>query len=551
MSAGVLQLPAALRWIARPSLLGETGLTGHVLAVLVWRADCAQSRAALVELAAVAAAFVDQPCAMLSICIAADGDALRQLLDELPVPIPTALADDLVWLRQLGVRASPWLLLADADGRVRASAAGVPRRARLRSALSQLLAGARPHGTTAPFVAHRARTAAPARPRAAVCDGKRLWVAFADGHRLAAFDLADGVAATALVGSGEWGAEDGAGERASLACPVDMAVHGDQVLLTDAGSHTVRAVDRASLAVSTICGTGLLGGDEVGGGYGRDQALHSPSAVAVVEQGLIIANAGTEQLWQVDAVTGAAMAWLDGFCEPLGLAVIDDTLWVAEGSAGRVRAVDLGHARPGHALAGFERPVAVAAVGAQLLVADERACCVVACRADGGGRRTWFDAGHGLRGPLHVTATDDRVFVVDRAGLFEADLDERGQPGELRVRSLAPPAVAGPANLALVAEPVEVGEYSDVNLRIPVGSPAASGSWSVDVLDEAAATLSCARHADVQLVGGALDVLLPVAGAGEGAWRVRATCGDDVHRFVVPVRVCAGGAQHVVVRVGG
>jgi len=544
-------LPDDLRWLGRPPLHVETGLQGHVLVVVVWRRDDVHGRAAMVELASLAAAMPDAPIAWLSVHVGErdDGDErLAGWLAQLPVPIPTAVVADPAWPRARGLTRLPGLLLVDVLGGVRFRGVGVPRRGRLQAALRTLLDEpvARGRAPDVPFVPH-APLAAPSGAAAMLVDDELVWLALPHRHQVAAFDHRGEL--RHVFGDGAWGCDAGGAQRARFALPTALAAHAGFVVVSDAGCHALRAIDRQSGEVATWCGTGRIGADTIGGGYGRDQALHSPAGAVSRDGGLYVASEGTGQLWQVDPLTGAAMAWLDGFVEPRGVAMRADTLWVVDAGSAELCAVDLAHVHRRSALRVAGRPVAVAVHGEHVLVADEVARQVLRFDPAAQTADVLLDEQSGLRRPHALAVHGDALHLLDDGRWFVAALDANGRAAGVQAVELRGlPAVQSPfaATLARTAAPIVVAAHSDVTLRIRTQ---ANSTCTVDVIDEAAPTLAVARHAVAEPRDGAVELLVPVAGAGEGAWRVRVSGGELLERHVVPVTVVdAGGGLSVELR---
>ncbi|MCB0085273.1 MAG: hypothetical protein KDE47_30245, partial [Caldilineaceae bacterium] len=133
--------------------------------------------------------------------------------------------------------------------------------------------------------------------------------------------------------------------------PHGMALMGDTLFVADTENHAIRAVDLAAGLVRTVAGTGQKGrGLTAVGGEPLKVALRSPWAVAAVDNILLIAMAGSHQIWLLTfeadqpkalalfAGTGAE-ALIDGpraeaaFNQPSDLAVDMGHLFVADAEA--------------------------------------------------------------------------------------------------------------------------------------------------------------------------------------------------------------------------
>lgn len=72
-----------------------------------------------------------------------------------------------------------------------------------------------------------------------------------------------------------------------------------------------RCIDLEARTVTTLAGNGQQGSDYRGGGAGRAQSLSSPwdLALAPDHRTLLVAMAGTHQIWKLDVESGACVAF--------------------------------------------------------------------------------------------------------------------------------------------------------------------------------------------------------------------------------------------------
>lgn len=542
------------RWLDRPPLRLDTGLEGHVAVVLFWRVGCAHSRAALSELALASVRERDRPVAFVAVHVPVepgeeDDDLVRRHLSQLPAPLVCAVAPDAGDVDRL-----PTMVLVDAAGNVQARAPGVPRRRRLREAVDALCRRAEQDGQTAlvPFVPHEASVRAGLRPIAAAHDGERLWIASAAQRRV--FGVDGGGNVTHSFGSGAWGKQDGDAASCSFALPAALCVHDGFVAVADAQTHVLRAIDAANDDVTTWVGTGQFGADDVGGGYGVDQPLCSPAGMVSHDGGLYLCQAGVEQLWQVDPMTGAAMAWLgatyggEDFRQPMALAQLDDQLWLAEAGAGALTCVDLAHVEVRERLTGMQRPSAVAVVGRRVFVADAGAAEILERDAEAGALQKVFGRADGLLEPVALASDGARLFVVDVAAdaVFVVELgDEEPRLQPLTLRGLPDPARLRSGPRAQVARPCHLREHSDVTLAVALPGHDDGETVVVDVVDEADPVLAVPRDTVVEVRSGRIEVLLPVAEGVLGALRIRLQVGGRAQHYVLPVTVGTDGSTEV------
>ena len=575
--------PAKLQWLDRPPLALATGLRGHVTVLLLWRLGCVHSRLALAELASLQQQFAGRACAVVAVHTpveAAEHDTarLQRTVAALAVPVTVAVDAEGALRRTFAATALPLLVLADVDGAVAFCGRGEPIRMRLHDAIESLLQRAERRGTAArvPFVALRAVPPTLWMPTALAADGELLWVAAAGHRRIYAIDAQGRVQRS--IGSGRVGADDGAAEVASFHSPNGLVVHGAHLLVADAGTHTLRAIERATGVVATWCGNGRRSTDRHGGGFGPQQGLCAPAGLAVHESGIYLALAGAHQLWQFDPDTQAAAAWSgsgvrslrDGeeptFAEPMAIAVVEQAMLIADAGNGALRHLDLGHNFVRTVAQGLARPTAVVVRGEAVFVAASCASAVQRWQ-ESAGLVDWMGAAAGLREPVALASVGAQLWIADVGAdcLFYGDpdqLDAALQRVDLAGAPALPP-LPEDAPGALLAVPLQVPEFSDVTLRVELPCAAdeqldGGAPIEVDLVDEATPVLACDRQAMATADAGAAVLLAPFGDRGHGALRVRVsatvrrgpTAAPHPRRwhYVVPVEVGAGGELEQTVR---
>ena len=138
--------------------------------------------------------------------------------------------------------------------------------------------------------------------------------------------------------------------------PQGMALNGEVLYVSDAGTHTIQRVDLMSETVSVIAGTGEQSLIRHAGGEAVAFPLNSPYDLEYADGILYIAMAGTHQLWQMDvdaamiepfAGTGAENI-VDGerlealLAQPYGLALDGNNLFFADSETSAIRVAKIG-----------------------------------------------------------------------------------------------------------------------------------------------------------------------------------------------------------------
>jgi len=100
-------------------------------------------------------------------------------------------------------------------------------------------------------------------------------------------------------GCGDPGFADGTLRHSCFDRPTGLAVHGETLYVADRGNHAIRAIALGDGSVTTVAGTGTIGGWPLRPGRGTSAALRSPWGLAVAGDSLVIAMAGSHQLWRL------------------------------------------------------------------------------------------------------------------------------------------------------------------------------------------------------------------------------------------------------------
>jgi DNA-binding beta-propeller fold protein YncE len=259
------------------------------------------------------------------------------------------------------VRAWPTVVLIDPQGRVVARQAGEIDAGEVGGEIARLIEEAERKGVL-DRSPRRLRPEAGGEPerllsfpgKLLVPGGGRLFVADTAHHRVLELEVDPPRARPVRAfGSGEPAFADGAATAAAFHNPHGLALQGSTLLVADTDNHAVRAIDLGSGSVTTVAGTGEKGGyPPRSGSDARAVALRSPWGLLADGEVLLIAMAGSHQIWAL-AADGAIgpfagngrEALVDGprarasFNQPSDLALGMGHLFVADAEASAVRAV--------------------------------------------------------------------------------------------------------------------------------------------------------------------------------------------------------------------
>ena len=286
----------------------------------------------------------------------------------------------------------------------------------------------------------------------------RLFIADSNHNRIVVTKLDGTLAYT--IGAGEAGAADGAFDKATFYRPQGLALSGDNLYVADTENHLIRRVDLKSRTVETIAGTGKQTHAYFKTGPGRTVALSSPWDLQLAGNTLYIAMAGPHQIWKLDLDKNEVSTFAGsgreqrtdgplleaGFAQPSGLAVSNQTLYVADSESNIIRAIDLASGR------------VKTLVGGDLFEFGD---------VDGSGDDVR------LQHPLGVLAHGDKILIADTYNhkIKELDPDKRrvnslfgtGKPGQA---DGATPSFYEPGGLALANGKLYVADTNNHAIRV-------------------------------------------------------------------------------------
>ncbi|MCO5093846.1 MAG: redoxin family protein [Xanthomonadaceae bacterium] len=355
-------LPPALDWVnAAP--LRISALRGRLAALVFWHTGSATSANALADIGYLQTKYADG-LSVIGIHTP-KFDAQRELdlvaraVNRLGVRFPVASDPDAVAWQHYGIRAWPSVALVDAFGRLVDIIAGDRQREVLEQRIVELLDDAGERGVRVYENAQPALRPEPMRelcfPTALALTPQRLYVCDSGHHRV--MECSHEGQVLRVFGSGSAGFEDGPGIQASFQSPGGLVVLKDALYVSDVGNHAIRRIQLGTGQVDTLLGQGSPGTPQAVANFRESPVLlDRPCGLAANFDRLYIAMAGANQVWEADltrfgfrTLAGSGrLALADGtgalaaFAQPMGLAVLQHTLYVADGQASALRSLHLG-----------------------------------------------------------------------------------------------------------------------------------------------------------------------------------------------------------------
>ena len=186
-----------------------------------------------------------------------------------------------------------------------------------------------------------------------------LFVADTGHHRLLEVKLTDDQRGQVgrIFGSGQAGLKDGPSAEAAFHDPHGMALMGNTLYVADTENHAIRAIDLEDGWVRTVAGTGQKAHGRLTMGGPTDVALRSPWALWTEQNILLIAMAGSHQIWALVGEERLGIfagngreALVDGplveasFNQPSDLDAGFGHMFVADSEASAIRAISMGEA---------------------------------------------------------------------------------------------------------------------------------------------------------------------------------------------------------------
>jgi len=185
-------------------------------------------------------------------------------------------------------------------------------------------------------------------------DGTNLYVADTDNDTIRKIVIATGVVTTFAGQAGVTGHADGTGTGATFSAPTGITTDGTNLYVADAHNDTIRQIVIASGVVTTLAGQEGLAGHTDGTGNGA--TFNTPQGVTTDGTSVYVADTDNHSIRKIDIATGAvttlAGSWgfighIDGtgtnayFWYPDAMVIDGSNLYVVDGGNHNIRKIEI------------------------------------------------------------------------------------------------------------------------------------------------------------------------------------------------------------------
>ncbi|SCA63121.1 NHL repeat-containing protein 2 [Chlamydiales bacterium SCGC AG-110-P3] len=356
--------PESADWFNSKPLSLSHDLHGKLVVLDFWTYCCINCQHVLPELAMLEKKFRNAPISFIGVHSAKFSNEelsnnIRNAILRHGITHPVINDKQMDLWHAIGVTSWPTIVVLGPSGNIIYSASGEDNGESLSLFLSEALDyySGRLDYTPIPLTTEQTEHTSSLRYPSKVAvdtENKYLFISDSVNNRIVVTDLDGNYLHT--IGCGLIGLADGACCNACFDHPQGITLHNGRLFIADTENHALRVVDLKTKEVDTIAGNGGRGRDCIGGFSGHQQSLNSPWDVAATDDTLYIAMAGTHQIWahnfatnkvQVYSGNGAEMhlnsdtPLAASWAQPSGLAIGNNTLFVADSESSTIRTIDL------------------------------------------------------------------------------------------------------------------------------------------------------------------------------------------------------------------
>lgn len=284
-----------------------------------------------------------------------DGQRSLALLAQDGIQAPVLLDTGWEAWRRFAVDSWPTLVMIDSSSREVERLVGLGQP--LEPALSSLCQGVKPAPSALDNLQLLAVSTAGhelRHPRGLQVTQDRLYIADTGKHRVLECNHHGRILRQFGMGTADWA--DGSSDVAAFNRPHGLVLGHGHLYVADTGNHAIRRINVLSGQVDTLIGTGKAGTPREGVlAQAADSQLQQPSALALLDNQLLLAMTGDNQVWSYDLGSrklacragSGALELRDGsgpmaaFAQPVALTTMDGTLYVCDALSSAVRSLQL------------------------------------------------------------------------------------------------------------------------------------------------------------------------------------------------------------------
>lgn len=177
--------------------------------------------------------------------------------------------------------------------------------------------------------------------------GSTLYIAMAGNHQIWRLDLTAGKISR-YAGSGQEGLKDGDLASSRFSQPSGLSIWRDWLYVADAEDSAVRRIDLGDGKVETLIGTGLFDFGDRDGPFDKALLQHVLGVAAVDDNRVVIADTYNNKIKllyledrRIETLGSNSKQSPGALNEPGGLAVLGNTLLIADSNNHRIMAYDL------------------------------------------------------------------------------------------------------------------------------------------------------------------------------------------------------------------
>lgn len=443
------EFPAALEWVNCDALSMEDQ-RGRVVVLAFWSASSAYCHNLLLDLQAMSARYSDSLTLIAVHTPKFEAERSSRLalktVNRIGFRGPLLHDPEFILWQHYEVAGWPAVVLIDTHGKVARNFAGDDARGDVEAAVASLFeeagAEARVYESMPPCLRPEPRLPL-SFPCGLAVSANHLYVVDSGHHRV--LECTHEGRVLRQFGTGTPGFVDGNASESCFNMPRGIYLGRDYLYVTDTGNHAIRRIGLLNGDTDTIAGNGSRGSSaqltpQQPTGCGMD----SPWAITGNFDKLFIAMASGHQIWEYDQIKRSLRVLVgtgqigigDGagdraqLAQPAGLALIQQTLYVADSAASAIRGVHIQggqiHTLIGHGLyeygdqdgarhtALLQHPLGIAldSKAPQLWIADSYNNHLKFLRL-GGGEMRRFELSYRLNEPAAIATSPGLIWVAN------------------------------------------------------------------------------------------------------------------------------------------